>query len=71
MKLCLFLGRASGTPSLDVLITLLELGTSGYKRLLDLRKNVFKELKDKLSLLASKYEERVLETPSNNISLGT
>lgn len=34
----LFSGRASASPSLDVLITLLSLGCSGYKKLLKERK---------------------------------
>ncbi|XP_023255350.1 O-phosphoseryl-tRNA(Sec) selenium transferase isoform X2 [Seriola lalandi dorsalis] len=54
-------GRASASPSLDVLITLLTLGASGYKKLLSERK----ELKS----LASAHGERLLHTPHNPISL--
>jgi len=36
-----FSGRASASPSLDVLITLLSLGASGYKQLLKERKVSF------------------------------
>ncbi|XP_074642114.1 O-phosphoseryl-tRNA(Sec) selenium transferase-like [Tubulanus polymorphus] len=63
-------GRASGTPSLDIFITLLSLGANGYKALLKQRKEVFTYLKQQLSECAAKHGERVLHTPSNTISLG-
>ena len=43
---CFFLGRASASPIIDVFITLLSLGSSGYKKYLQERKvsvNVMKE----------------------------
>ncbi|KAK0132095.1 O-phosphoseryl-tRNA(Sec) selenium transferase [Merluccius polli] len=62
-------GRASASPSLDVLITLLTLGASGYKRLLAERKEMYSFLAEQLSSLAAAHGERVLHTPHNPISL--
>uniref|UniRef100_A0A8D0B3L5 O-phosphoseryl-tRNA(Sec) selenium transferase n=1 Tax=Salvator merianae TaxID=96440 RepID=A0A8D0B3L5_SALMN len=62
-------GRASASPSLDVLITLLTLGTKGYQQLLKERKEMFYYLASELKRLAEAYNERLLETPHNPISL--
>ncbi|KAG8453560.1 hypothetical protein GDO86_000261 [Hymenochirus boettgeri] len=62
-------GRASASPSLDVLITLLSLGASGYKNLLKERKEIFEYLSNELKTLAKSANERLLETPHNPISL--
>ncbi|XP_073465288.1 O-phosphoseryl-tRNA(Sec) selenium transferase isoform X1 [Aquarana catesbeiana] len=62
-------GRASASPSLDVLITLLSLGASGYKNLLTERKDMFTYLSSELKALAAKHNECLLETPHNPISL--
>ncbi|XP_021513420.1 O-phosphoseryl-tRNA(Sec) selenium transferase isoform X1 [Meriones unguiculatus] len=62
-------GRASASPSLDVLITLLSLGSSGYKKLLKERKEMFVYLSIQLKKLAETHKERLLETPHNPISL--
>ncbi|XP_075050849.1 O-phosphoseryl-tRNA(Sec) selenium transferase [Mixophyes fleayi] len=62
-------GRASASPSLDVLITLLSLGASGYKNLLTERKEMFAYLSNELKTLAEKYNEQLLKTPHNPISL--
>ncbi|KAG8591603.1 hypothetical protein GDO81_000233 [Engystomops pustulosus] len=62
-------GRASASPSLDVLITLLSLGASGYKNLLTERKELFAYLANELKTLAAKHNERLLDTPQNPISL--
>ncbi|XP_056411846.1 O-phosphoseryl-tRNA(Sec) selenium transferase isoform X2 [Hyla sarda] len=62
-------GRASASPSLDVLITLLSLGASGYKNLLTERKELFTYLANELKALATKHNERLLDTPHNPISL--
>ncbi|XP_072262472.1 O-phosphoseryl-tRNA(Sec) selenium transferase [Pyxicephalus adspersus] len=62
-------GRASASPSLDVLITLLSLGASGYKNLLTERKEMFTYLSSELKALAEKHNERLLETVHNPISL--
>lgn len=62
-------GRASASPSLDVLITLLSLGASGYKKLLSERKELYGHLAHELKALAEKHGERLLHTPHNPISL--
>ncbi|XP_069712326.1 O-phosphoseryl-tRNA(Sec) selenium transferase isoform X2 [Phaenicophaeus curvirostris] len=62
-------GRASASPSLDVLITLLSLGASGYKQLLKERKEMFSYLSSELKKLADNHNERLLDTPHNPISL--
>lgn len=62
-------GRASASPSIDLFITFLSLGSKGYRSLLQTRKEVFKYLSEKLSNLAIKYGERLLETPHNPISM--
>ncbi|XP_039677734.1 O-phosphoseryl-tRNA(Sec) selenium transferase isoform X2 [Perca fluviatilis] len=62
-------GRASASPSLDVLITLLTLGASGYKKLLSDRKEMYLFLAQELKSLASAHRERLLHTPHNPISL--
>ncbi|KFV80396.1 O-phosphoseryl-tRNA(Sec) selenium transferase, partial [Struthio camelus australis] len=62
-------GRASASPSLDVLITLLSLGTSGYKQLLKERKEMFSYLSSELKKLADIHNEKLLDTPHNPISL--
>ena len=63
-------GRASVAPVLDVFITLLDLGASGYKGLLKQRKDLFKYFKGRLKEVAAANGERLLDTPSNTISLG-
>ncbi|XP_026541412.1 O-phosphoseryl-tRNA(Sec) selenium transferase [Notechis scutatus] len=62
-------GRASASPSLDVLITLLSLGTKGYRQLLRERKEMFSYLSTEVKKLAEHYNERLLDTPHNPISL--
>ncbi|MEE6462360.1 hypothetical protein FKM82_001567 [Ascaphus truei] len=62
-------GRASASPSLDVLITVLSLGASGYKNLLQERKEMFVYLSNELKKLAEGNNERLLDTSHNPISL--
>ncbi|XP_066537767.1 O-phosphoseryl-tRNA(Sec) selenium transferase [Hoplias malabaricus] len=62
-------GRASASPSLDVLITLLTLGACGYKKLLSERKELYTHLVQELKALAERHGERLLHTPHNPISL--
>lgn len=62
-------GRASASPSVDLFITLLTLGSKGYQNLLKQRKDVFLYLKEKLSALGTQYGERLLNTPHNPISM--
>ena len=66
----LHLGRASGTPTMDIFITLLSLGVQGYKRLLKKRKELFTYLSDELKKCAERHGERFLQTPHNPISMG-
>ena len=63
-------GRASATPSIDLLITLLSWGVSGYKKLLAERKEMFTYLQQKLSACALQFGERLLNTRRNPISMG-
>lgn len=63
-------GRASVTPVLDVFVTLLSLGRSGYARLQRERKELFADCRRQLEAVALKHGERLLHTPSNAISLG-
>lgn len=62
-------GRASAAPSLDVLITLLTLGASGYRKLLRERKEMYGHLAQELRRLAEAHGEKLLSTPHNPISL--
>ena len=67
----MFVGRASGTPTMDMFITLLSLGVSGYKKLLKKRKELFTYLSDELKKCAERHGERFLQTVDNPISMGT
>jgi O-phospho-L-seryl-tRNASec:L-selenocysteinyl-tRNA synthase len=62
-------GRASGAPIMDLFITFLQMGEKTLKLLLKQRKDNYKILKEQLSLIADKYEERVFDTPNNKISM--
>jgi O-phospho-L-seryl-tRNASec:L-selenocysteinyl-tRNA synthase len=63
-------GRGSGSPCLDVFITLLSLGQKGYKQLCTQRKENYAYVKEKLSEVCGRHGERVLDTRHNPISLG-
>lgn len=63
-------GRASFGQSMDVLITLLALGSDEYRCMLKERKECFLYLKNELQKLAEKYNEKVFDTPNNPISIG-
>lgn len=62
-------GRASAAPTMDVFITLLSLGLSGFMRLRDERRAMFKYLQESLSKVAEKHGQEVLKTPNNRISM--
>lgn len=62
-------GRASFTPTLDVIITLLSLGKEGYINLLNERDDMFKYLNLELEKFAKSIDEKVLVTTENNISI--
>eukprot|EP00898_Chlorokybus_atmophyticus_P008630 jgi/Chlat1/8769/Chrsp90S09246 len=65
----LYPGRASSSPLLDLFITLLSMGKTGFLRLLEEREELYVYMKTKMSEVARQYGERVLETPGNPISL--
>jgi O-phospho-L-seryl-tRNASec:L-selenocysteinyl-tRNA synthase len=54
---------------LDLFITLLTMGVSGWKKLLFERKFMFEDFRQKLSDFAFKFGERVLVTPDVQTSL--
>lgn len=62
-------GRASISQTLDVLMTLLSLGRRGYLNLVAERSVNFVYLKKKLVDVAGKYEQKIISSPKNNISL--
>lgn len=62
-------GRGSGTPSLDLFITLLNLGKYKYQQLLLQRKEMWKYLKSELEKVASRHGERLLNVNHNPISV--
>ena len=66
----IFSGRASATPTLDLFITLLSLGSKGYKELLVVRKELYQYLQLKLEQCAQNNGERLLDVRHNPISLG-
>lgn len=63
-------GRASSAPILDLFITLLSMGQTGYKQLLANQTRLFTELHSKLQIIASRYGECLLMSPHNLISIG-
>ena len=46
------------------------MGSENYKRLVAERKECFEYLKQQLQKVAEEFNERVLETPNNPISMG-
>jgi len=65
-----FAGRASATPSIDLFITLMSLGVSGFRKLLSERKSMYLYLKERVDHLAECFGERLLQTSQNPISMG-
>ncbi|XP_070492038.1 O-phosphoseryl-tRNA(Sec) selenium transferase [Chironomus tepperi] len=64
-----YAGRASSSQTLDVFMTLLYLGREGYKKLVKERKELFEYLKEKLNDVATKHNERILQSKKNPISM--
>lgn len=62
-------GRASASPSLDLFITLLSLGSKGYKQLLTDRKDMYKYLEEQLKQCAERHGEKLLDVKHNPISM--
>ena len=54
-------GRASSSQTIDVFITLLELGANGYKKLVNERRENFALLKQELSRYETKYKSETLK----------
>jgi len=63
-------GRASIGPILDLLITLLEMGKEGLKKLIKERKELYVYAKERTKELVSRYGESVIENTENKISIG-
>ncbi|XP_017143244.1 O-phosphoseryl-tRNA(Sec) selenium transferase [Drosophila miranda] len=64
-----YAGRASGSQTLDVFMTLLSLGRSGYHSLVQKREDNFNYLKEQLIAFAQSHGEQVIESRDNFISL--
>ncbi|KAA0184382.1 O-phospho-L-seryl-tRNASec:L-selenocysteinyl-tRNA synthase [Fasciolopsis buskii] len=62
-------GRASATPSIDALASLLHLGLAGWTELIERRSACFARLRDGLQSVAQKHGLRLLHTEDNPISL--
>jgi O-phospho-L-seryl-tRNASec:L-selenocysteinyl-tRNA synthase len=65
----LYPGRASMSPLLDLFITLLHLGVSGWKALLKERKDNMAWFQERFAAAAQKHNLRLLSCPANRISL--
>jgi O-phospho-L-seryl-tRNASec:L-selenocysteinyl-tRNA synthase len=66
-----YAGRASLAPILDLFITLLSMGLSGYKKLLQDRRMLMKDFEARMQQVATMYGERLLSCcPKNTISYG-
>lgn len=63
-------GRASSAPIIDLFITLLSMGKFGLKKLIEERKENLQYMKEKFKEFSINYNEKILECPDNNISLG-
>ena len=63
-------GRASISPVLDLLITLLSMGSHGWQRCLEDRGDVYGYMRTKLGECVGEFGERLLDTPGNPISIG-
>uniref|UniRef100_H2YIK2 O-phosphoseryl-tRNA(Sec) selenium transferase n=1 Tax=Ciona savignyi TaxID=51511 RepID=H2YIK2_CIOSA len=64
-----YAGRGSAAPTIDLTITLLDMGVAGVKMLLRQRKENYEYLRDEMRKIAEKQNERLLETPHNPISM--
>ncbi|KFG56314.1 O-phosphoseryl-tRNA(Sec) selenium transferase [Toxoplasma gondii FOU] len=62
-------GRAGSGPILDLFITLLQLGKSGLRRLLDERRELYLWFKGELEKVCRQTGSRILPTPKNRISI--
>lgn len=65
----LYPGRAAMAPLLDLLITLLHWGASGWRAVLAQREALYAYAQQRLQQFAEQHGERLLDTPGNPISL--
>jgi len=65
----LYPGRAAMAPLLDLLITLLHWGASGWRAVLAQREALYAYAQQQLQQFAEQHGERLLDTPGNPISL--
>ena len=65
-----YAGRASASPLVDVLITLLSMGLSGYQSLLVERMALVAKFREGFQEVAQRHGERLLICPRNSISFG-
>lgn len=63
-----YAGRASSSAIIDLFITLLSMGLSGYKRILETRQSLIPHFTTKFHEVATKYGARLLSCPKNTIS---
>ncbi|MBN1216565.1 MAG: O-phosphoseryl-tRNA(Sec) selenium transferase [Candidatus Lokiarchaeota archaeon] len=61
-------GRASASPIINFIISILRLGSRGYYTLINEQKENYKLLKDELNIFANQINERILEV-SNPIAI--
>lgn len=66
----IYAGRASSTPIVDLFITLLSMGLSGYKKLLSDRIQFLETFPKRFEEIAQHHGERLLQCPSNTVSFG-
>lgn len=60
----------SNCAAIDTAITLLHMGRKKYVELLDECETMYKYLKFEMLKLSNKYNERIIESPGNPISIG-
>jgi O-phospho-L-seryl-tRNASec:L-selenocysteinyl-tRNA synthase len=65
-----YAGRASSSPLVDLCITLLSMGLSGYQQLLAERKALIPKFQKGFQEIAERHGERLLTCPRNTISFG-
>jgi O-phospho-L-seryl-tRNASec:L-selenocysteinyl-tRNA synthase len=63
-------GRASASPMIDLLITLLSMGLDGYKTVLEERRRLIDNFRRRLEAVANVFGERILVCPRNSVSFG-
>lgn len=64
-----YAGRASISPILDLFISMLECGTKGYQKQLQLRTENFQKFKSRLTEWAEKNNEKIVLNVRNKISM--